>query len=175
MGEGAQRRDAPIGGAGLERALNGRLSFQMRLGFLRLQALHRARKLHQQYRLARRHIIEFQARCRAYLVRRAFRHRLWAVLTVQAYARGLIARRLYRRLRAEVRGPDSSAPAAPSPTRVCPPWGAAPPQTDHPACWLRPMRGQRATPPLRKAQKWGQTPSLPSSQPRAGLGPWSLS
>uniref|UniRef100_A0A8C4PPC0 Myosin VIIA n=1 Tax=Equus asinus asinus TaxID=83772 RepID=A0A8C4PPC0_EQUAS len=108
---GAQRRDAPIGGAGLERALSGRLSFQMRLGFLRLQALHRARKLHQQYRLARRHIIEFQARCRAYLVRRAFRHRLWAVLTVQAYARGLIARRLYRRLRAEVRGPDSSAPA----------------------------------------------------------------
>lgn len=74
----------------------------MRLGFLRLQALHRSRKLHQQYRLARRRIIQFQARCRAYLVRRAFRHRLWAVLTVQAYARGMIARRLHRRLRAEV-------------------------------------------------------------------------
>lgn len=77
---------------------------QMRLGFLRLQALHRSRKLHQQYRLARQRIIKFQARCRAYLVRKAFRHRLWAVITVQAYARGMIARRLHRRLRAEVRG-----------------------------------------------------------------------
>uniref|UniRef100_A0A8C6W392 Myosin VIIA n=1 Tax=Nannospalax galili TaxID=1026970 RepID=A0A8C6W392_NANGA len=75
----------------------------MRLGFLRLQALHRSRKLHQQYCLARQHIIQFQARCRAYLVRKAFRHRLWAVLTVQAYARGMIARRLHRRLRAEYR------------------------------------------------------------------------
>ncbi|XP_068845042.1 unconventional myosin-VIIa isoform X2 [Capricornis sumatraensis] len=73
----------------------------MRLGFLRLQALHRSRKLHQQYCLARRRIIGFQARCRAYLVRKACRHRLWAVITVQAYARGMIARRLHRRLRAE--------------------------------------------------------------------------
>lgn len=85
------------------RALSCRLSLQMRLGFLRLQALHRSRRLHQQYRLARQRIIKFQAHCRAYLVRKAFRHRLWAVLTVQAYARGLIARRLHRRLRAEVR------------------------------------------------------------------------
>ncbi|XP_044785262.2 unconventional myosin-VIIa isoform X3 [Bubalus bubalis] len=73
----------------------------MRLGFLRLQALHRSQKLHQQYCLARRRLIGFQARCRAYLVRKAFRHRLWAVITVQAYARGMIARRLHRRLRAE--------------------------------------------------------------------------
>lgn len=91
-------------GGGSERGL---LSPQMRLGFLRLQALHRSRKLQQQYRLARRRIIQFQARCRAYLVRKAFRHRLWAVLTVQAYARGMIARRLHRRLRAEVREPSS--------------------------------------------------------------------
>uniref|UniRef100_A0A8C4U5C6 Myosin VIIA n=1 Tax=Falco tinnunculus TaxID=100819 RepID=A0A8C4U5C6_FALTI len=75
---------------------------QMRIGFLRLQALYRSRKLHKQYHMARRRIIEFQARCRGYLVRRAFRHRLWAVLTVQAYARGMIARRLYKRLRGEV-------------------------------------------------------------------------
>ncbi|KAI1242110.1 Unconventional myosin-VIIa [Lamprotornis superbus] len=74
---------------------------QMRIGFLRLQALYRSRKLHKQYHMARRRIIEFQARCRGYLVRRAFRHRLWAVLTVQAYARGMIARRLYKRLRGE--------------------------------------------------------------------------
>lgn len=93
-------------GAGAQ-ALSWPVSSQMRLGFLRLQALQRSRKLQQQYRLARRHIIEFQARCRAYLVRKAFRHRLWAVLTVQAYARGMIARRLHRRLRAEVRGSES--------------------------------------------------------------------
>uniref|UniRef100_A0A8C6IQ70 Uncharacterized protein n=1 Tax=Melopsittacus undulatus TaxID=13146 RepID=A0A8C6IQ70_MELUD len=74
----------------------------MRIGFLRLQALYRSRKLHKQYHMARRRIIEFQARCRGYLVRRAFRHRLWAVLTIQAYARGMIARRLYKRLRGEV-------------------------------------------------------------------------
>uniref|UniRef100_A0A8C3KAC2 Myosin VIIA n=1 Tax=Calidris pygmaea TaxID=425635 RepID=A0A8C3KAC2_9CHAR len=72
------------------------LSLQMRIGFLRLQALYRSRKLHKQYHMARRRIIEFQARCRGYLVRRAFRHRLWAVITVQAYARGMIARRLYK-------------------------------------------------------------------------------
>ena len=94
----------------------------MRLGFLRLQALHRARKLHGQYRLARRRIIEFQARCRAYLVRKAFRHRLWAVLTVQAYARGMIARRLHRRLRAEVRAPPQAGRSPPP----APPAGAAP-------------------------------------------------
>lgn len=98
------------------------VSLQMRLGFLRLQALHRARKLHGQYRLARRRIIEFQARCRAYLVRKAFRHRLWAVLTVQAYARGMIARRLHRRLRAEVRAPPQAGRSPPP----APPAGAAP-------------------------------------------------
>ncbi|XP_060032699.1 unconventional myosin-VIIa isoform X5 [Erinaceus europaeus] len=73
----------------------------MRLGFLRLQALHRSQELHLQYCRTRGRIILFQARCRAFLVRRAFRHRLWAVLTVQAYARGMIARRLHRRLQAE--------------------------------------------------------------------------
>ncbi|NXU79118.1 MYO7A protein, partial [Oreotrochilus melanogaster] len=60
-----------------------------------------ALNLHKQYHMARRRIIEFQARCRGFLVRRAFRHRLWAVLTIQAYARGMIARRLYKRLRGE--------------------------------------------------------------------------
>lgn len=130
----------------------------MRLGFLRLQALHRSRKLHRQYRLARRRIIEFQARCRAYLVRKAFRHRLWAVLTVQAYARGMIARRLHRRLRAEVRGPVHSACACPSPgVRGLQSTGPTAPNTLRrvssagccsisggqisPTCWLRPMEG----------------------------------
>lgn len=105
----------------------------MRLGFLRLQALHHSRKLHQQYRLARQRIIKFQARCRAYLVRKAFRHRLWAVLTVQAYARGMIARRLHRRLRAEVRGFPEIQERAPC-RCVLPHTGVSPPL---PWCWRR--------------------------------------
>uniref|UniRef100_A0A8C1YM93 Myosin VIIAa n=1 Tax=Cyprinus carpio TaxID=7962 RepID=A0A8C1YM93_CYPCA len=44
----------------------------------------------------------FQGRCRGQLVRRAFRHRLWAVITIQAYTRGMIARRLYKRLKGEM-------------------------------------------------------------------------
>uniref|UniRef100_A0A8C3CNT6 Myosin VIIA n=1 Tax=Cairina moschata TaxID=8855 RepID=A0A8C3CNT6_CAIMO len=93
------RVDKPMGCGGVVSSFS---LLQMRIGFLRLQALYRSRKLHKQYHMARRRIIEFQARCRGYLVRRAFRHRLWAVLTVQAYARGMIARRLYKRLRGEV-------------------------------------------------------------------------
>ncbi|KAG2456572.1 MYO7A protein, partial [Polypterus senegalus] len=76
---------------------------QMRTGFSRLQALYRSRKLHRTYHVARKRIIEFQARCRGYLVRRAFRHRLWAVITIQAYVRGMISRRLYKRLKGEYR------------------------------------------------------------------------
>ncbi|XP_061684467.1 myosin VIIAa isoform X5 [Syngnathoides biaculeatus] len=75
----------------------------MRAGFSRLQALVRARKLCASYHVARQRITGFQGRCRGFLVRRAFRHRLWAVFTVQAYTRGMIARRLYRRLRGEYR------------------------------------------------------------------------
>uniref|UniRef100_A0A670ZBQ1 Myosin VIIA n=1 Tax=Pseudonaja textilis TaxID=8673 RepID=A0A670ZBQ1_PSETE len=77
------------------------ISWCERIGFLRLQALYRSRKLHRQYHMARQRTIEFQARCRGFLVRRAFRHRLWAVFTIQAYGRGMIARRLYKRLKGE--------------------------------------------------------------------------
>ncbi|KAI2653336.1 Unconventional myosin-VIIa [Labeo rohita] len=56
----------------------------MRGGFSRLQALYRSRKLYQTYHVARQRITLFQGRCRGYLVRRAFRHRLWAVITIQA-------------------------------------------------------------------------------------------
>ncbi|KAE8294893.1 Unconventional myosin-VIIa [Larimichthys crocea] len=73
----------------------------MRAGFSRLQALVRSRKLCASYHVARQRITGFQARCRGYLVRRAFRHRLWAVITIQAYTRGMIARRLYKRLKGE--------------------------------------------------------------------------
>ncbi|XP_037533824.1 myosin VIIAa [Nematolebias whitei] len=75
----------------------------MRAGFSRLQALVRSRKLCASYHVARQRITGFQGRCRGFLVRRAFRHRLWAVLTVQAYTRGMIARRLYKRLKGEYR------------------------------------------------------------------------
>uniref|UniRef100_A0AAQ4PD22 Myosin VIIAa n=1 Tax=Gasterosteus aculeatus aculeatus TaxID=481459 RepID=A0AAQ4PD22_GASAC len=74
----------------------------MRAGFSRLQALVRSRKLCASYNVARQRITGFQGRCRGFLVRRAFRHRLWAVITVQAYTRGMIARRLYNRLKGEV-------------------------------------------------------------------------
>lgn len=74
----------------------------MRAGFSRLQALVRSRKLCASYHVARRRIAYFQGRCRGFLVRRAFRRRLQAVITIQAYTRGMIARRLYKRLRGEV-------------------------------------------------------------------------
>ncbi|XP_041851793.1 myosin VIIAa isoform X3 [Melanotaenia boesemani] len=75
----------------------------MRAGFSRLQALVRSRKLCASYHVARQRITGFQGRCRGFLVRRAFRHRLWAVITIQAYTRGMIARRLYKKLKGEYR------------------------------------------------------------------------
>lgn len=78
------------------------VTLQMRAGFSRLQALVRSRKLCASYHVARQRITCFQGRCRGFLVRRAFRHRLWAVITIQAYTRGMIARRLYKRLKGEV-------------------------------------------------------------------------
>ncbi|KAM8822173.1 LOW QUALITY PROTEIN: unconventional myosin-VIIa-like [Synchiropus picturatus] len=75
----------------------------MRAGFSRLQALVRSRKLCASYHAARLRITGLQSRCRGFLVRRACRHRLWAVVTVQAYTRGMIARRLHRRLQQEYR------------------------------------------------------------------------
>uniref|UniRef100_A0A4W6CJ42 Myosin VIIAa n=1 Tax=Lates calcarifer TaxID=8187 RepID=A0A4W6CJ42_LATCA len=79
-----------------------KIFLKMRAGFSRLQALVRSRKLCASYHVARQRITGFQGRCRGYLVRRAFRHRLWAVITIQAYTRGMIARRLYKRLKGEV-------------------------------------------------------------------------
>eukprot|EP00062_Callorhinchus_milii_P027277 gi/632990379/ref/XP_007884142.1/ PREDICTED: unconventional myosin-VIIa-like [Callorhinchus milii] len=76
----------------------------MRTGFSRLQAVYQARKLRSRYHRARESMIRFQTRCRGFLVRKASRHRLWAILTIQAYTRGMAARRLYRRLKGEVSG-----------------------------------------------------------------------
>uniref|UniRef100_A0A6Q2Y5E5 Myosin VIIAb n=1 Tax=Esox lucius TaxID=8010 RepID=A0A6Q2Y5E5_ESOLU len=74
---------------------------QMRVGFLRLQALYRSRKLFVTYRLAKTRITQMQARCRGFMVRRSFWRQLHAVVTIQAYTRGMIARRVTQRLRAE--------------------------------------------------------------------------
>uniref|UniRef100_W5K6V8 Unconventional myosin-VIIa-like n=1 Tax=Astyanax mexicanus TaxID=7994 RepID=W5K6V8_ASTMX len=73
----------------------------MRTGFLRLQALCRSRKHYLAYRDSRTRIIQLQARCRAFLIRRTFCTRLNAICTIQAYARGMIARRRCKHLRLE--------------------------------------------------------------------------
>lgn len=75
----------------------------MQSGFLRLQAVYRSRKYYRSYRTTRLRITQIQARCRGFLVRQTFWRRLRAVLTLQAYTRGMIARRLCQRLRAEVK------------------------------------------------------------------------
>lgn len=76
---------------------------QMQTGFLRLQAVFRSRKYYKNYKLTRLRITLIQARCRGFLMRQTFWRRLRAVLTIQAYTRGMIARRLCQRLRAEVK------------------------------------------------------------------------
>lgn len=76
--------------------------FQMQSGFLRLQAVYRSRKYYISYQKTRLCVTLIQARCRGFLVRQTFWRRLRAVLTLQAYTRGMIARRLCQRLRAEV-------------------------------------------------------------------------
>ncbi|XP_017349051.1 unconventional myosin-VIIa [Ictalurus punctatus] len=70
-------------------------------GFLRLQALWRARKHYLLYREVRKRIILLQGQCRGFLVRQTFWRRLNAIRIIQAYVRGMIARRLCRRLRVE--------------------------------------------------------------------------
>lgn len=74
----------------------------MQSGFLRLQAVYRSRKYYVSYRKTRLRVTLIQARCRGFIVRQTFWRRLRAVLTLQAYTRGMIARRLCQRLRAEV-------------------------------------------------------------------------
>ncbi|XP_056586793.1 unconventional myosin-VIIa [Triplophysa dalaica] len=73
----------------------------MRVGFLRLQALYRSRKLYLAYQSARTRITLLKARCHGFLVRRTFSRRFRAVLTIQASARGMIARRMCKHLRVE--------------------------------------------------------------------------
>ncbi|XP_065142943.1 unconventional myosin-VIIa [Paramisgurnus dabryanus] len=73
----------------------------MCVGFLRLQALFRSRKLYLAYQATRTRITLLQARCHGFLVRQRFSRRFHAVLTIQAYVRGMIARRMCKHLRLE--------------------------------------------------------------------------
>lgn len=75
---------------------------QVLLGFGRLQALYRSRQLAQQYEATRARIIRFQAVCRGYLLRQKVAKQKKAARVIQAYARGMIARQTYRRIKGEV-------------------------------------------------------------------------
>nr|XP_039264286.1 unconventional myosin-VIIa-like [Styela clava] len=81
-----------------KRYLQRRRYNKMTLGYARLQALWRGRRLAFRYNFARKRIIGFQAHCRGFLIRRHHRHRLWAIMRIQAGGRGMIARRQYKQL-----------------------------------------------------------------------------
>lgn len=72
------------------------------LGFGRLQALYRSRQLAKQYEATRAHIIRLQAMCRGYLMRQKIAEQKKAVRIIQAYTRGMFARRIYQRMKREV-------------------------------------------------------------------------
>uniref|UniRef100_A0AAX7TJV2 Myosin VIIAb n=1 Tax=Astatotilapia calliptera TaxID=8154 RepID=A0AAX7TJV2_ASTCA len=79
-----------------------KIFLKMQSGFLRLQAVYRSRKYYRSYRTTRLRVTLIQARCRGFLIRQAFWRRLRAVLTIQAYTRGMIARRLCQRRKKEL-------------------------------------------------------------------------
>ncbi|XP_072427812.1 unconventional myosin-VIIa-like [Chiloscyllium punctatum] len=74
----------------------------MRQGFQRLQALCHTRKLVKEYNETRRMIILFQAQCRGYLSRQNNTKQLAAVTTIQAYTRGMLIRKSYRKKRRDI-------------------------------------------------------------------------
>uniref|UniRef100_UPI00398F769D unconventional myosin-VIIa-like n=1 Tax=Pristiophorus japonicus TaxID=55135 RepID=UPI00398F769D len=69
----------------------------VRLGFGRLQALYHARKVTKHYKETRRWMILFQARCRGYLNRQNNSKQLEALTIIQAYTRGMLIRKSYRK------------------------------------------------------------------------------
>lgn len=71
----------------------------MRLGYMRLQALIRARVLSHRFRHLRGHIVGLQAHARGYLVRREYGHKMWAIIKIQAHVRRMIAQRKYRKIK----------------------------------------------------------------------------
>lgn len=71
----------------------------MTMGYCRLQALWRSRRLAFRYQFARKRIIGLQAHCRGHLVRSTYHNYLIAVVTVQTYVRAMIARRRVAKMR----------------------------------------------------------------------------
>uniref|UniRef100_A0A8C3I3A1 Myosin VIIB n=1 Tax=Chrysemys picta bellii TaxID=8478 RepID=A0A8C3I3A1_CHRPI len=85
------------------RGYYGRKNFRLiLLGVERLQALFRSRRLAKQYETARASVIKFQALCRGYLMRQKTAEQMKAVGVIQAYARGMFARRSFQRIKREV-------------------------------------------------------------------------
>ena len=78
------------------------LLWQMKLGFARLQATWRARKLARDYRVMRGRIYNFQIRCRGMLTRRAFKRRLSCIIRIQCGFRKVLAIRKVQAMREEV-------------------------------------------------------------------------
>ncbi|KAI1903183.1 hypothetical protein AGOR_G00024590 [Albula goreensis] len=78
-----------------------KIFLKMQVGFLRLQALFRSRKLYRTYQSVRLCVTHLQAHCRGFLLRQVFYRRMWAVITIQAHVRGMISRRLCKQLKIE--------------------------------------------------------------------------
>ena len=74
----------------------------MKLGFSRLQATWRARKLTRDYRKMRRRVSLFQLRCRGMLRRKAFKQRLKCIITIQSGFRKVLAKKKVNEMRLEV-------------------------------------------------------------------------
>jgi len=74
----------------------------MKLGFARLQATWKARKLTTDYRAMRRRIYNFQTHCRGMLTRRAFKRRLSCIIRIQCGFRKVLAIRKVQAMREEV-------------------------------------------------------------------------
>lgn len=76
---------------------------QMKSGYMRLQALIRARVLSQRLRHLRGHIVGLQSHMRGFLVRREYGVKMWAILKIQSHIRKLIAMKRYKKLKLEYR------------------------------------------------------------------------
>lgn len=74
----------------------------MKLGFARLQATWRARKLTRNYRKMRRRVYLFQTRCRGMLARRDFKRRLRCIIILQTGVRKVLAIKKVQAMREEV-------------------------------------------------------------------------
>ena len=78
------------------------MHLQMKLGFARLQATWRARKLTRDYRRMRRRVYLFQTRCRGMLARREYNRRLHSIIKIQSGVRKVLAIRKVNEKRLEV-------------------------------------------------------------------------